>query len=125
MPRQEVDHETGEATTAPIVVASAEPAPPRQRAKPDGLTPVERTVLECLHKAIDDQGRPPPVTDPDIPGSVLKVVDESAWREEVYRKTRSVDEDESAARKRFNRAREKLVDRKKVGKSGFNVWPAS
>ncbi len=119
------DPETGEATTAPVVVANADAPSPRPRAKPDGLTPVERTVLACLHKAVDDQGKPPPAGDPGIPPSVLRVVDESAWRDEVYLKTRSVDEDESAARKRFNRAREKLVDRKKVGKSGFNVWPAS
>lgn len=116
-----VDPETDESTTAPIVVAVDGERPAKRRA--DGLTAVERTVLDCLHAAIDDHGGPPPPS-AQTPPAIARVVDEQHWRALVYEKTRHSDEDESAARKRFNRAKEKLVASKRIGKSGDFVWPA-
>lgn len=116
-----VDPETGEATTAPVVVAAPENRPARPAG--DGLTPIERIALDCLQAVVDSHGRSPP-TDPRIPPSIVRVVDEGHWRSRVYDKTFSHGEDESAGRKRFARARDKLVASHRVGKAGDIVWPA-
>jgi hypothetical protein len=117
-----VDPETGDATTAPIVVAGENERPVKRKA--DGLSAVERTVLDCLHAAIDDFGVAPPAA-VKVPPSVVKCVDEQRWRTLVYEKTRHSDEDESAARKRFNRAKDKLIASNRIGKAGDYVWSAN
>jgi hypothetical protein len=117
-----VDPDTAEATTAPVV-APSEKTPARPRSPRDGLTPGERTVFDCLLSAIDDHGVIPP-PEARAPPAINRVVDEKHWRDLVYRRTKHSDEDESAARKRFNRAKEKLLANAKIGKNGVWVWPA-
>lgn len=117
-----VDPETAETTTAPIVVQSNCKENRKSKNAKDKISAGDKSVLDCLHRAIDDRGTTPPF-DSKLPDSVKRVVAEEHWRELVYKHTGPSDEEQSAKRMRFNRGVTNLIERHLVGRNGEWVWP--
>lgn len=110
--------EEGEPTTAPVVVASAEPKPPTS----GSLKGYKGEVLSALKSAIDKNGFEP--NEPHFPENVA-VVDEKTWRDEFYstRDMANTSQGETA-KKQFQRAPEALIKEGHVIRQGVWYWAA-
>jgi hypothetical protein len=116
------DEETGEKTTAPIVVQSESAVNNKPKRTQSSLSAGDKAVFDCLHRAIDDYGVTTPAG-PDFPPGVTRVVDEKYWRELAYKHTGTADTNKDAKRTQFNRGVTNLISRHLVSRNGEWVWP--
>lgn len=115
-----IDPDTGEATSAPIVVSIEQPAEAKPKRQ---MADVEKIALDCLHAVLDEFGVKRDATHLDVPLIVDKVVHEKYWRDRFYCKTKDTEDKPDTLKKRFQRVKEKLVRCERIGKAGDWAWP--
>ncbi len=112
------DSETGEGTTAPVVVPM-ESGPSRSVKTAGRLSPAHKIALGALQEAVVEQGQQH-IREDHIPDGVL-VVSETVWRGFAYKRGLSEGGDE-AQRKAFLRAKQVLLSNGYVAAWGDFVW---
>ncbi|MFG1188726.1 AAA family ATPase [Xanthobacter flavus] len=112
------DRETGEATTAPVVVPShAAPSAARSQGR---LSTSAILALRALHEAVLEAGQLPP-EDEHIPADA-RVVTEEEWRRIAYARGISASAEPRARQQAFKRAQEALIAACRVAKWESLVW---
>lgn len=112
------DPNTGEETTAPVVVPGDAPSARAPKARPQ-LSPANKIALRALHEALAEMGKPAPASN-HVPNGTL-VVTEAEWRRVAYQRGLS-DGGEEAQRKAFFRARQALLAASHIATWGEFVW---
>jgi hypothetical protein len=79
--------------------------------------------MNWFYEAINDHGKPPPVSD-RIPPSIAKAVPLDVWREYCRRGGLSSGDKPSAPRMAFNRAKDALAVKQRIGIWDDLVWVA-
>jgi hypothetical protein len=111
--------ETGEITTAPVVIAADNAEAPAKANAPKGgrLTPSQKIAMDALETAIAEGGEN--ITSNHIPANVPTVHVE-LWREYAYRL--GISDTDDGRIKAFQRARRELIERRKVATWDSRVW---
>ncbi|MEP9347876.1 AAA family ATPase [Xanthobacter sp. KR7-225] len=112
------DPDTGEETTAPVVV-SCDVVPSAPKAS-DRLSASAKIALRALQEAIGEKGEKPP-SDPHIPPSAL-VTTESEWRSYAYARGITNSPEPRARQLAFKRAAEALLLSSRVAQWERHVW---
>lgn len=114
--------ETGETTTAPVVItADKSEAPAKPGAIKGGrMTPSQKIAMDALVTAITEGGEK--ITSNHTPANVPTVHVE-LWREYAYRL--GISDTAEGKRKAFQRARKELIERRKVATWDDRVWLVS
>lgn len=112
------DAETGEDTTAPVVVPSdIHPSAPKAS---DRLSASAKIALRALEEAIAEKGETAP-SDPHIPPTAL-VTTESEWRSYAYARGITNSPEPRARQLAFKRAAETLLLSSRVAQWERHVW---
>ena len=116
--------DTGEITTAPVVVPiESSPKGEAPGKKPKKLTAVQEIVLRALREAITELGEDAPASNHVPPKTKITTIDR--WRDYAYRRGVSPSEEPRARQIAFKRAVEALTAAQRVSVWDQFVWPIS